>query len=146
MTSNLEQEPLSELAGADLARLADNANTQPKSWDEFIGPSDFAFFEDEAKCWMIRPADISTLEACGNYTRVHLGFATPLIRRPLRECERKLDPSLFFRARRDCIVNLGIVSQTRLLVPFRLVFMLQDSREIVASHKQSLILRRSRGL
>ena len=145
MTSNLEQEPLSELAGADLAQLADNANTQPESWEEFILPSDFAFLEDKAKCWMVRTSDISTLEACGNYTRVHLGFATPLIRRPLRECERKLDPSLFFRARRDCIVNLGIVSQIRLLVPFRFVFVLQDAREIVASHKQSLILRRSRG-
>jgi two-component system, LytTR family, response regulator len=91
-------------------------------------------------------SDISTLEACGNYTRVHLSCATPLIRRPLRECERRLDPSLFFRARGDCIVNLEHVSQTRALVPFLLVFVLQGGREIVASREQSLIFRRAREL
>ena len=41
--------------------------------------------------------------------------ATLLVRRLLRECEGKLDPSLFFHARRDCIVNLAHVSQIRTL-------------------------------
>ncbi len=95
---------------------------------------------------MIKLSDISTLEACGNYTRVHLNSATALIRRPLRKYERKLDPSLFFRARVDCIVNLGRVIQTRALTPFQLVFVFGGGREIVASHEQSLIFRRSREL
>ena len=112
----------------------------------FIPANDFALLQDKAECWMIRVSDISTLEACGNYTRVHLNSATQLVRRPLRECKRRLDPSLFFRARGDCIVNLGRVSRTRSLVPFQLVFVLQDGREIVASRSQSLAFRRSRGL
>ncbi len=112
----------------------------------FIPTHDFALLQDKAQCWMIRVSDISTLEACGNYTRVHLTRAAPLVRRPLRECERKLDPSLFFRVRADCIINLGRVSQTRTLVPFQLVFVLQDGREIVASREHSLFIRRSRGL
>ena len=148
MTPGLEHQELSGPPSnwADPGQVADNVNTQLESWDEFIPANDFALLEDKPKCWMIRISDISTLEACGNYTRVHLSCATPLIRRPLRECERRLDPSLFFRARGDCIVNLEHVSQTRALVPFQLVFVLQGGREIVASREQSLIFRRAREL
>ena len=142
----VEQEQLSGLASHDLAQLAESSMTQPEEWDEFIGANDFVLIEETRNCWMIRVSDISTLEACGNYTRAHLSCATPLIRRPLGECERRLDPSLFFRARGDCIVNLGQVSQTRMLIPFQIVFVLLDGREIVSSHQQSLVFRRSRGL
>lgn len=107
----VEQERLSGLAGHDLAQLAESSMTQPEEWDEFIGANDEALLVDKAKYWMIRVSDISTLEACGDYTLAHLSCATPLIRRPLGECERRLDPSLFFRARGDCIVNLGQVRQ-----------------------------------
>ena len=74
--------------------------TQPEEWDEFIGANDFVLLVDQAKYWMIRVSDISTLEACGDYTRAHLRCATPPIRRPLGECERRLDPSLFFSCQR----------------------------------------------
>jgi len=158
MTPKFEQEQLSYLADPELAQpaivapLSDNANARsgefsigaPKG-DEFIShANDFVFLTDNAKCWLVRTSDIWTLEACGNYTRVHLSDATPLIRRPLRECERRLDPSTFFRARRDCIVNLGRVKQTRMRVPFKIVFVLQDGREIIGSHEQSVVFRRSR--
>jgi DNA-binding LytR/AlgR family response regulator len=142
----VEQEQLSSLARPDLAQLADNADTQTEEWEEFIPANDYVLLADKSMCWMIRASDISALEACGNYTRVHLGDAAPLIRRPLGECERRLDPSLFFRARGGCIVNLDRVSQTRILVPFQLVFVLKEGREIVASREQSLIFRRSRAL
>ena len=141
-----EEESDLRFSKADVAEVADRADTQPEGWDEFIPANDFALLQDKAQCWMIRVSDISTLEACGNYTRVHLTRSAPLVRRPLRECERKLDPSLFFRVRADCIINLGRVSQTRTLVPFQLVFLLQDGREIVASREHSLFIRRSRGL
>lgn len=140
----MEQEQLSSLASPDLAQLANNANIQTEEWEEFIPANDYVLLADKSKCRMIRASDISALEAFGNYTRVHLGDAAPLIRRPLGECERRLDPS--FRAGGDCIVNLGRVSQTRILVPFQLVFVLKDGREIVASREQNLIFRRSRAL
>lgn len=146
MTPKLEQEQLSGLTGPNLARLADSGRTQPEEWDKRIPANDFALIADKTKCWMIRASDVSTLEACGNYTRVHLSDATPLIRRPLREWERRLDPSTFFRASPDCIVNLEFVRKTRVLAPFQLVFVLQDGREIVASRERSLFFRRSREL
>jgi hypothetical protein len=67
----VEQEQLSGLASPDLAQPADSGMTQPEEWDEFIPANDFALVVDNRKCWMIRASDISTLEACENYTRVH---------------------------------------------------------------------------
>jgi DNA-binding LytR/AlgR family response regulator len=107
---------------------------------------DFIFLSDTARCWVIRTSDIWTLEACGNYTRVTLSDATALIRRPLRECEGRLDPSTFFRTRRDCIVNLSRVKQMRMLDAKRFLFVLLDGKEIAMSRKQSLIFRKQKSL
>jgi DNA-binding LytR/AlgR family response regulator len=107
---------------------------------------DFIFLSDSARCWVVRASDIWTLEACGNYTRVTLTDATALIRRPLRECECKLDPSTFFRTRRDCIVNLSRVRQMRMLDAKRFLFVLLDGKEVAMSRKQSLLFRKQKSL
>jgi len=107
---------------------------------------DFIFLSDNVNCWVVRASEISTLEACGNYTRVHLSDATALIRRPLRECECKLDPSTFFRTRRDCIVNLSRVKQMRMLDAKRFLFILLDGKEVAMSRKQSLLFRKMKAL
>lgn len=108
--------------------------------------NDFVFLSDNVNCWVVRVSDISILEACGNYTRVHFNQATALIRRPLRECECKLDPSTFFRTRRDCVVNLSRVKQMRLLDAKRFLFVLLDGKEVPMSRKQSLIFRKTKAL
>ncbi len=111
-----------------------------------FGCDDFIFLSDNVKCWVVRASDISTLEACGNYTRVNLSDATALIRRPLRECECRLDPSIFFRTRRDCIVNLSQVKQMRMLDAKRFLFVLLDGKEVAMSRKQSLLFRKQKSL
>jgi DNA-binding LytR/AlgR family response regulator len=107
---------------------------------------DFVFLSDNVNCWVVRASDISLLEACGNYTRVYLSDATALIRRPLRECECRLDPSTFFRTRRDCIVNLNRVKQMRMLDAKRFLFVLLDGKEVPMSRKQSLLFRKTKAL
>jgi DNA-binding LytR/AlgR family response regulator len=117
-----------------------------KDDSKVFGSDDFIFLSDNVKCWVVRASDISTLEACGNYTRVNLSDATALIRRPLRECECRLDPSTFFRTRRDCIVNLSRVKQMRMLDAKRFLFVLLDGREVAMSRKQSLLFRKQKAL
>jgi DNA-binding LytR/AlgR family response regulator len=108
--------------------------------------NDFIFVSDNVNCWVVRAADISVLEACGNYTRVYFNDSSALIRRPLRECECRLDPSTFFRTRRDCVVNLSRVKQMRMLDSKRFLFVLLDGKEIPMSRKQSLIFRKTKAL
>lgn len=107
---------------------------------------DLVFLSDCAHCWVIRLSDISILEAEENYTRAFMNSGSVLIRRPLRECALRLDPHLFFRARRSCIVNLGQVRQARFADAVRLVFVFHNGKEVVLSRKQSLVFRRTRSL
>jgi DNA-binding LytR/AlgR family response regulator len=107
---------------------------------------DFVVLTDNVKCCILRMSDLLRLEAEGNYSRVYWIGSSMLIRRPLRDCEKRLDPAKFFRARRDCIVNLEHVKHTRIVDLMRYVFVLQDGTEVTLSRRQSLVLRKSRSL
>ena len=107
---------------------------------------DFVVLTDNVKCCILRMSDLLRLEAEGNYSRVYWIGSSMLIRRPLRDCEKRLDPTKFFRARRDCIVNLDHVKHTRIVDLMRYVFVLQDGTEVTLSRRQSLVLRKSRSL
>jgi two-component system, LytTR family, response regulator len=107
---------------------------------------DFVVLTDNVKCCILRMSDLLRLEAEGNYSRVYWIGSSMLIRRPLRDCEKRLDPTKFFRARRDCIVNLEHVKHTRIVDLMRYVFVLQDGTEVTLSRRQSLVLRKSRSL
>jgi DNA-binding LytR/AlgR family response regulator len=133
--------------GEQEAHLAEQDDDSRSENDRKIfGSQDFVFLSDNVRCWVVRASDISTLEACGNYTRVTLSGATALIRRPLRECEGRLDPASFFRTRRDCIVNLSRVKQMRMLDSKRFLFVLLDGKEVAMSRKQSLLFRKQKAL
>ena len=75
----------------------------------------FVLLTDDSKCRLARIEDSSILEAVRNATLVYFAEDKFLIRRSLAEVARRLDSSLFFRASRDCIVNLSQVKQPRLL-------------------------------
>jgi DNA-binding LytR/AlgR family response regulator len=72
---------------------------------------DFVLLTDDIKYWIVRIEDIPLLEAYQNFTIGHFPNGKVLIRRSLADCERRLDSSMFFRACRDCIVNLSQVKQ-----------------------------------
>ena len=114
--------------------------------DRTLRLDDFVFLSESGKCWLIRTADIWFLEACADHTRIHLPDGTALIRRLLRDCERRLDSSTFFRATRDCVINLTHVKQTRLLDSAHILFVLPNGKEVIVSGKQNLLFRRMRAL
>ncbi len=95
---------------------------------------------------MVGTEDISLLEAHRKFTLVHLPDGKFLVRRSLKDCERRLDSSTFFRASRGCIVNLSHVKRPRLLGDEPLIFLLKDGREVVLSRRQSVLFRKTRGL
>jgi two-component system LytT family response regulator len=78
-----------------------------------LGPGDRAYFRDGKAAFLIEIGKVKWLEAEGNYTRVVMDGAKPLVRRPLKYFEDRLDPAHFFRANRKQIVGLGVVKGTR---------------------------------
>jgi DNA-binding LytR/AlgR family response regulator len=107
---------------------------------------DFALLTDNSKAWIVNVEGISLLEAYRNSTFVHFANGNILLRRSLESIERRLDSSMFFRANRSSIVNLGHVKQQRLSKDGGLVFALKDGKEVAFSRRQSTLFRRIRSL
>jgi two-component system LytT family response regulator len=95
---------------------------------------------------IVRIEDISLLEAHQDFTLARFPNGKILIRRSLADCERRLDNSMFFRASKDCIVNLSQVKQSRLSKGGGLIFLLKDGKAVVFSRKQSVLFRKTHGL
>jgi DNA-binding LytR/AlgR family response regulator len=113
---------------------------------EALTRDDFVLLTDNIKSWIVRIEDISLLEAHRNFTLVHFPHGKLLIRRSLKDCERRLDSSIFLRANRDCIVNLSQVKQPRLSNDGGVIFLLKDGKEIMLSRRQTVLFRASHGL
>lgn len=80
-------------------RLAHYAPQKPQPAKRFIvkSPKQLLFIEADRVDW---------IEAASYYACLHVGSETHVIRRPLTELERELDPDVFVRIHRSTIVNL----------------------------------------
>jgi two-component system LytT family response regulator len=125
----------------------DELSNPPAEQDErILRPDDFVFLSGKGKCWLVRTANIWMLEACGGRTRIMMPEGTATVRRTLSECERRLDSTTFFRATRDCLINLTHVKQTRLLDCSRVAFILPNNKQIIVTGEQNAIFRKMRAL
>lgn len=118
----------------------------PEPDQRILRPDDFVFLSGKGTCCLIRTGDIWLLEACGGRTRVSIPGGTVVLRRTLAECERRLDQTAFFRATRDCIINLMHVKQTRLLDCSRVAFVLPNNKQVIVSGEQNAFFRKRRAL
>jgi DNA-binding LytR/AlgR family response regulator len=118
----------------------------PEHDERVLRPDDFVFLSGKGTCRLIRTGEIWLLEACGGRTRVSMPGGTVVLRRTLAECERRLDNTAFFRATRDCIINLMHVKQTRLLDCSRVAFVLPNNKQVIVSGEQNAIFRKMRAL
>ena len=131
-----------------VAHLEQDEPTEPipEHDERVLRPDDFVFLSGKGTCWLIRTKDIWLLEACGGRTRVSMPGGTVVLRRTLAECERRLDNAAFFRATRDCIINLMHVKQTRLLDCSRVAFVLPNNKQVIVSGEQNAFFRKMRAL
>ena len=95
------------------------------------------FVKDGDRCWLVRVSDIFLLESEGNYTRLHFANERPLVSRSLTTLEERLDPAVFFRADRRCILNLKWVEGVEAGVGGNFIVKLRGSRNVELSRRQS---------
>jgi len=108
---------------------------------------DFIFLTDNVNCRLVRSSNILSLKADGNYTQIHLTDATIiLIHCAFHKCERQLDPSMFFRTSRDCIINLTHVKEVRIFDHKRYMFIMSNDKEVILSCQNSLRFKREKSL
>jgi len=106
-----------------------------------LGPGDRAYFRDGKAAFLIEIGKVKWLEAEGNYTRVVMDGAKPLVRRPLKYFEERLDPAHFFRANRKQIVGLGVVKGTRPVDGGMIELDLGDGAKVEVSRRQTRAFR-----
>lgn len=103
---------------------------------------------DGVNYWVGPIRNIVSLEQGGNYCRFAVaGNGQKLnIRGTLHQFESRLPSLLFFRANRECIINLSHVKHMRAHDPKRYSFTMANDNEIIMSRKQSVLFRRTKSL
>lgn len=99
------------------------------------------YVKDGERCYLVRPKEIRLIEAVGNYSRLFFAAHTPLLYRSLSAIEERLEPTMFFRASRQHLVNLNYVDQISPWSNGGLHLTLRGGGEIEVSRRQSNRLR-----
>ena len=89
----------------------------------------------------IAARDIRRVEAQGDYAEIHTASGAYLLHVSLKELERRLDPNRFAQIHRSHIVSLDAIDHLRPYDDRRLLVVLKDGSEIVASRAASERLR-----
>ena len=104
------------------------------------------FVKEGDHCWLVRVSDIFLLESEGNYTRLHFGNERPLVCRSLATLEERLDPTVFFRAGRKCVLNLKWVEGVETGIGGNLIARMRNGQNIELSRRQSVRFREALSL
>ena len=106
---------------------------------------DRVFVRDGARCWFVKVGGIRLLESEGNYTRVYIGNDKPLIYGALKSFHARLDPSCFFRANRNQIINLANVEKVSVGVSEELIAHMTDGTQVAMSRRMAQQFREQLG-
>lgn len=97
------------------------------------------------KLVVVRMADVSWIEADGDYLRLHSNGRVLLVRMTMRELERRLDPGHFVRAHRSAFVNLEFVGSVDTVSHGEQVAVLSDGARVRVGRNYRTTLFRSLG-
>ncbi|MDQ8203413.1 LytTR family DNA-binding domain-containing protein [Pelagicoccus sp. SDUM812003] len=95
------------------------------------------FVKDGDNCWFVRLADIRLMEVEGSYSKIHFDSRSPMIPKTLNYLESRLDPSSFFRANRQQIINLKAIKSVEPWFSGGLKITLSAGEEIEVSRRQA---------
>ena len=73
---------------------------------------------------------VDWIEAADYVVRIHAGGAVHVLREPVAELEKRLDPRRFFRIHRSTIVNMGSVKELQPLFHGEYVVIMRDGAEL----------------
>ena len=102
---------------------------------------DQVFLRDGERCWFVQLGQVSHIEVDGNYATVHFRGEKAMLGRSLATLESRLDPTLFFRANRNTLVNLRLVQGIDLSVGEGYTLTMKDGAEVEVSRRQARDLR-----
>lgn len=124
-----------------VARVLDHVSETRAPDRPPLGERQRIFVKDGDKCWLVELADVFVFESVGNYTRLHFQGQKPLIARSLGYLEQRLDPTVFFRASRNQIINLNHIAAIEPWFHGKLLVRLEGGHEVMMSRRRSVAFR-----
>jgi two-component system LytT family response regulator len=85
---------------------------------------------------VVNAADIDWIEAADYYVSIHSGGHSYLLREPLADLEKALDPQVFFRAHRSAIVNLARIREIHPMFRGDSMLVLTDGSQVKLSRSR----------
>jgi two-component system LytT family response regulator len=85
---------------------------------------------------VVSAPDIDWIEAADYYVSIHSGGHAYLLREPLAELEKNLDPEVFFRVHRSAIVNLGRIREIHPMFRGDSMLVLSDGSQVKLSRSR----------
>jgi two-component system LytT family response regulator len=107
-----------------------------------LRPGDRAYFRDGKTAFLLEVKNILWLESEGNYTRVVTPTARPLVRRPIKYFEDRLDFAHFFRINRSQIAGLDHIRATRPVEGGRIFLDYGEGRTLEISRRQARVFQK----
>jgi two-component system LytT family response regulator len=98
---------------------------------------DQIFIRDGEHCHFVRLYEVRLLSVEGNYLRLFFRDTKALLHRSLNYIEERFDPSLFFRANRQQMVNMDYVARIEPWLNDGLLLILKDGTEVEVSRRQA---------
>jgi two-component system LytT family response regulator len=93
----------------------------------------------------IHTRDIDWIESADYYSRIHAGTRSALIREPMQDLERRLDPTRFVRTHRSAIVNVDRIVEIQPEFRGRHIVILQDGTRLPLSRSRRADIERALG-
>jgi two-component system LytT family response regulator len=85
---------------------------------------------------VVNAPDVDWIEAADYYVSIHCGGHAYLLREPLAELEKSLDPAIFFRVHRSAIVNLGRIREIHPMFRGDSMLVLSDGAQVKLSRSR----------
>ena len=126
-----------QAALAKLPQRQEHREDSPNLELSVLGPEDKVFVKDGDRCWFVKLEKIRLLASEGNHTRVFFERERPLIHRSLHHLELRLDPTQFFRASRQHILNLRWVERIESLPNGQMLAHLTCGTTVSLSRRQA---------
>lgn len=104
------------------------------------------FLKDGEKCYYVRLADVYMIESVGNYCRFHFDNHRPMIHRSLNKIQERLDPTIFFRANRQQIINTEYIQDIESYYKGGMKIVLNNGIELEISTRNSVTFKEMMGI
>ncbi|MES2899083.1 MAG: LytTR family DNA-binding domain-containing protein [Pseudomonadota bacterium] len=99
------------------------------------------FVKDGERCHLVSLAAIHYIESCKNYVQIFFGKERAYVKKSLNSVEQRLPASHFFRANRQCVINLQEIKSIEESISLGYDVTMNDGRVVEISRRNAAELK-----